>query len=100
MHEHAFGNLDVDAGQVVDTATASGKDPAGSTIKSLPGQAHKPVKLVFALHPLQVEAVAWTSGMKDLLCTMFILLTLSQYILFADPQSDLPRSRRFAQPHG
>jgi hypothetical protein len=31
---------------------------------------------VFALHPLQVEAVAWCSGRKDLLATTFALLCL------------------------
>jgi len=29
--------------------------------------------VVFAIHPLQVESVAWASGMKDLLCGMFVL---------------------------
>ena len=32
--------------------------------------------LVFALHPLQVEAVAWVSGGKDLICACFSLLAL------------------------
>lgn len=36
--------------------------------------------LLFALHPLQVEAVAWASGLKDLLCTTFALLALWQYV--------------------
>lgn len=31
---------------------------------------------IFALHPLQVEAVAWCSGRKDLLATAFALLCL------------------------
>src|SRR4051812_36290366 len=26
---------------------------------------------VFAVHPLQVETVAWASGLRDLLCTLF-----------------------------
>jgi tetratricopeptide (TPR) repeat protein len=37
---------------------------------------------VFALHPIQVESVAWASGMKDLLCGMFSLLALLQYVQF------------------
>jgi hypothetical protein len=32
--------------------------------------------LVFAMHPLQVETVAWASGLKDLLCGMFTLLAI------------------------
>ncbi|MDB5354011.1 MAG: Tetratricopeptide 2 repeat protein [Phycisphaerales bacterium] len=38
---------------------------------------------LFALHPVQVEPVAWLSGMKDLLCGCFSLLAIDQYILFA-----------------
>ncbi|MCX6105108.1 MAG: hypothetical protein NTY08_04660 [Proteobacteria bacterium] len=30
--------------------------------------------LVFALHPLQVESVAWVTGLRDLLCCFWVLL--------------------------
>lgn len=36
--------------------------------------------LIFATHPLQVESVAWTSGMKDLLCASFSLATIACYL--------------------
>src|SRR5204862_5011676 len=39
--------------------------------------------LVFALHPVQVESVAWVSGMKDLLFGLFSLLAIGQYLAFA-----------------
>ena len=42
--------------------------------------------MFFALHPLQVEAIAWASGLKDLLCGTFSLLALWQYVLAADAQ--------------
>jgi hypothetical protein len=32
--------------------------------------------LVFSLHPLQVESVAWASGLKDLLCGVFTLIAI------------------------
>ncbi len=32
--------------------------------------------LIFAVHPLNTEAVVWAAGRKDLLCTFFVLLTL------------------------
>src|SRR5205814_2325811 len=49
--------------------------------------------LIFALHPLQTEAVAWASGMKDLLAGMFVLVALWQYVAFA--QSDERRRSRW-----
>jgi len=38
------------------------------------------VAAVFALHPIQVEAVAWITARKDLLSTFFGLLTISSYL--------------------
>jgi protein O-mannosyl-transferase len=39
--------------------------------------------LLYALHPIQVEAVAWVSGLKDLLAGAFGLAAVWQYLLFA-----------------
>ncbi len=41
------------------------------------------VALLFALHPLHVESVAWASERKDVLCTLFFLLTLLSYLSYA-----------------
>jgi len=38
--------------------------------------------LIFAIHPLHVESVAWVSERKDVLYTFFFLLALNQYWLF------------------
>jgi len=38
---------------------------------------------LFALHPLHVESVAWVSGRKDVLSTLFWLLALQAYVHFA-----------------
>jgi len=35
--------------------------------------------MLFALHPLQVEPVAWVTGMKDVLCGLLSLVALWQY---------------------
>src|SRR6266568_266030 len=43
--------------------------------------------LVFALHPLQTEAVAWASGLKDLLCGFFALMAVWEYMKFLDESS-------------
>ncbi|CAN5533814.1 hypothetical protein BH10PLA1_BH10PLA1_07700 [soil metagenome] len=38
---------------------------------------------LFALHPIQVEAVAWISGMNNVLAAFFSLLCIAAYIRFA-----------------
>jgi Tfp pilus assembly protein PilF len=45
--------------------------------------------LLFGLHPLHVESVAWVSERKDLLCAIFFLLTLISYekYVITDPDS-------------
>jgi tetratricopeptide (TPR) repeat protein len=37
------------------------------------------VAALFAIHPLHVESVAWVAERKDLLCSLFVLLTLHAY---------------------
>jgi tetratricopeptide (TPR) repeat protein len=44
--------------------------------------------LLFAIHPVQVEAVAWVTGMKDVLCGMFSLIALWQYVVFAQSRGE------------
>jgi protein O-mannosyl-transferase len=38
---------------------------------------------LFALHPLHVESVAWISERKDVLSTLFLLLTILMYVRYA-----------------
>ena len=38
--------------------------------------------MLFALHPLQVEPVAWVTGMKDVLCGLLSLVALWQYLKY------------------
>jgi protein O-mannosyl-transferase len=40
------------------------------------------VALLFALHPLHVESVAWIAERKDVLSTLFWLLTMSAYLRY------------------
>ncbi|MEN6355751.1 MAG: tetratricopeptide repeat protein [Armatimonadota bacterium] len=45
------------------------------------------VAAIFALHPLHVESVAWISERKDVLSTLFWLLTMLVYIRYAEKPS-------------
>ncbi len=40
------------------------------------------VAAVFAIHPMHVESVAWIAERKDVLSTLFLLLTLAAYISY------------------
>ena len=40
--------------------------------------------LLFGLHPIQVEAVAWVSGLKDVLSGLFFMLTLLMYAQYVE----------------
>ncbi len=40
--------------------------------------------LLFGLHPVHVESVAWVSERKDLLCALFYLLAIVQYAKYAN----------------
>jgi hypothetical protein len=41
------------------------------------------ISVLFALHPIQVETVAWISERKNLLTTSFALLTLLTYVKYS-----------------
>ena len=42
---------------------------------------------VFAVHPVQVETVAWTSGLKDLLCGMLGFVAVWQFMVSREKES-------------
>ena len=45
------------------------------------------VAILFALHPLNVESVAWVSERKNVLSTFFLLLTLWTYVRYVDKKN-------------
>ena len=47
------------------------------------------VAALFALHPLHVESVAWVAERKDVLSTLFFLLTLLAYAKYVEGQRSL-----------
>lgn len=54
--------------------------------------------LIFAIHPLQVEPVAWVSGFKDVLMTFFSLLSWLSYWLYSTPPPNLQRGKKTESP--
>jgi len=48
--------------------------------------------LLFGLHPLHVESVAWVAERKDLLCALFFLLSVIQYVSYLRGGSDGKRN--------
>jgi tetratricopeptide (TPR) repeat protein len=52
--------------------------------------------LLFALHPLHVESVAWAAERKDLLSAFFFLASLLAYLWYTSPASPKQKAARFA----
>jgi hypothetical protein len=48
------------------------------------------VALLFAIHPLHVESVAWVSERKDVLSTFFFMLTLWAYAEYVESKGQGP----------
>jgi hypothetical protein len=54
------------------------------------------VAALFALHPLHVESVAWVSARKDVLSTLFFLLTIGAYASWLERRSVWRQARMLA----
>ena len=55
------------------------------------------VALMFGIHPMHVESVAWVSERKDVLSAFFFLLTLLAYVRYAEP-SQAKNNSQLAAP--
>src|SRR5437899_8893404 len=53
--------------------------------------------LLVAIHPVQVEAVAWVTGFKDVLCGFLIYVAIWQYLRYACGDVETPASGPAAQ---
>ena len=51
------------------------------------------VAALFALHPLHVESVAWVAERKDVLSTLFWMLTTAAYVRYVELKTDDERGR-------
>jgi tetratricopeptide (TPR) repeat protein len=54
--------------------------------------------LLFAVHPLQVESVAWVSELRGLLSALFCLIAIYCYIVSVSPTSQPSRTGRTVNP--
>jgi hypothetical protein len=52
------------------------------------------VAALFALHPLQVDSVAWVAERKNVLSAFFFLLSLWAYVRYAEVQGPKSEARR------
>ncbi len=50
--------------------------------------------LLFGIHPMHVESVAWVAERKDLLCALFFLLSIMAYIRYASSQKSAVKMQR------
>lgn len=50
--------------------------------------------LLFGLHPVHVESVAWVSERKDLLCALFFLLSIMMYVKYAGSRQSAVGSQK------
>jgi tetratricopeptide (TPR) repeat protein len=57
-------------------------------LKKLNIRAALPAALIFALHPIHVESVAWITERKNVLSALFYLSSLSCYLRFDPPRRD------------
>ncbi|HYA40834.1 MAG TPA: tetratricopeptide repeat protein [Syntrophobacteraceae bacterium] len=60
------------------------------------------VAALFALHPLHVESVAWIAERKDVLSTLFWMITIAAYIYYVERRTEEGGQRtedRLRRPH-
>jgi tetratricopeptide (TPR) repeat protein len=53
--------------------------------------------LLFAVHPLQVEAVAWVTGLKDVLCGFLSFVAIWQYLQYVRAHAEAGSSGKSAR---
>lgn len=52
--------------------------------------------LLFGLHPLHVESVAWVAERKDLLCALFVLISVTLYTKYVNSINNEPAEEKSA----
>jgi tetratricopeptide (TPR) repeat protein len=77
-------------------------DLQGGSISTRAGSCHRPLHLIlaaagaallFGLHPMRVESVAWITERRDLVSASLLLLTVLAYLRAVDPRRSAGRRR-------
>lgn len=72
---------------VLKLAGRNSRNDADSPAKRYHVEAAALGALVFGLHPLHVESVAWVAERKGLLCELFFILSLLSYLRYVDKET-------------
>lgn len=54
--------------------------------------------LLFGLHPVHVESVAWIAERKDLLCALFFLLSITMYTRYVELTGEWTAQKKWPRP--
>jgi tetratricopeptide (TPR) repeat protein len=84
LHAANSGLVVLLAWRLVEVARESRQGPPGPVPSDLTAPIAAGVAgLLFGLHPVHVESAAWVAERKDLLCALFFLLSVLQYVRHA-----------------
>jgi len=79
--------------EVLKTRTAPNEGPSFLTDRAML-IAGGVTGLLFGLHPVHVESVAWVAERKDLLCGLFFLLSIMAYVNYANSGNSVAAPQR------
>jgi protein O-mannosyl-transferase len=78
----------------------AGQSPASGQTRARVEWAACSGALLFAVHPLQVEAVAWVAGFKDVLCGCLSFVAIWQYLRYASGDVDAASASKPSRGQG
>ncbi len=73
--------------------SSASADPPGADASRFTLIAAGTTGLLFGLHPVHVESVAWVAERKDLLCAFFFLLSIIMYTKYVTDTSQITRGK-------
>jgi len=71
---------------LISRARSGDRFATGNKYHDTPILAGAVTALLFGLHPIHVESVAWIAERKDVLCALFVLLSMLAYLRYTSPR--------------